>query len=380
MALENTTEVALARSLISQSEEFDHGSSEKADLLDRAVMAADRSGSVAVQFEARNERLTEAVFSGEDELALALFAWCQHITDTRPDIINQTSILWPSKWILPMLPEFSRISQKQIDAIGADMAKRFEAQNLSRRPVHAKRSEVYAVQGKMQQAREFWDKAVAEPRDRYADCAACEHSYSIRLLAQEGRYEEMIAAAQPILDGEMFCSQVPHIDLPQIMLAQYALGRKDEARDLYKRSYRLVRSNMDYTQLVALLIEFKVAENELKDAAVVAVRHLPWLVQIKPDKLKMHYMRALHCLLLAIADNAKVKSLQATEWLNSLLDALEGVFEAAPQNADPALRVTLLTSQIRKAGLTITASLDTRNVNDYFSRQWHAPAFTYVKP
>ncbi|MFZ3004064.1 MAG: hypothetical protein WA071_27380 [Undibacterium umbellatum] len=380
MALENMTEAALARSLISQSQEFDYGSSEKADLLDRAIVAADRSGSVSLQFDARHERMTVAVFSGEDELALAMYAWCQHITDTRPDIIDQTSILWPSKWILPMLPEFSRINQKQIDAIAADMAKRYEAQNLSRRPVYAKRSEVYSIQGNMRQAREFWDKAIAEPRDGYADCAACEHSYAVRLLAQEGRYEEMITAAQPILDGHLSCSQVPHIDLPQIMLAKYALGRKDEARELYKRSYRLIRSNMEYIQLVAMLIEFKVAESEMKDAAVVAVRHLPWLVQIKPDKLKMQYMRALHCLLLAIADNAEGKTLRVTEWLKALLDALETVYGTAPDSADLAHRVKLLTSKVGEAGLTIAGNLDARNANDYFTRQWHAPAFTYVAP
>lgn len=378
MALENTTEAALARSLISQSEEFDYASSEKADLLDRAIIAADRSGSVSVQFDARYERMTAAVFGGEDELALAMYAWCQHVTDTRSDIIDQTSILWPSKWMLPMLPEFSRISQKQIDAISADMAKRYEAQNLSRRPVYAKQSEVSFVQGKISQARELWDKAMAEPRDRYADCAACEHSYAINLLAHENRYEELMQAAEAILDGHMHCARVPHVDLPLIMLAQYALGRKEEARDLRKRSYRMVRSNPDFFHCVAMHIEYLVVENELKDASVIAVRHLSWLDLVKPDKLKQQYMRALHCLLQAITDNAQVKSLRVTEWLKSLLDALEGVFGAAPDNTDLALRVTLLTSQIQKAGLAITASLDARNTNDYFTRQWHAPAFTFV--
>ncbi|MFZ6735724.1 tetratricopeptide repeat protein [Undibacterium sp. Ji42W] len=380
MALENTTEIALAHSLISQAKKFEHNASEKSDLLDRAIVAADRSGSVAVQFLARRERLTVAVFTGEDELALTLFAWCQHMTDTRPDIIDQTSILWPSKWILPMLPEFSRINQKQIDAIAADMAKRFESRNLSRRPVYAKQSEVNLVQGNTRKSREFWERASMEPRDRYADCAACEYSHSVRLLVQEGRYEEAITAAQPILDGQLSCSEVPHLDLPSIMLTLYALGRKDAARELYNRSYRLICSNKKYIQLVAMLIEFQVAENELRKASQIAVRHLPWLTQTKPDKLKMHYIRALYCLLLVLADTAKEESLESTEWLQSLFDALEEVFEIAPGRTDLAQRLALLTAKIAGAGLATAGSLDARNANSYFTRQWHAPAFAYTTP
>lgn len=375
MALENHVEDVNPYSLISQSRQFAHGTAQRADLLDRAISAADRSGSVQARFDARRSRFSSAVFGGEAELGLALFAWCQHMADDRPDIISPSALLWDYKHVLMELPKFARISQWQIDAISAEMAKRYEANGASLRPVYAKRSEAASHQGKTAQARALWDQAMRHPRDRYADCAACELSYSLHLLALENRCDELLAAASPILAGTMHCAEVPHTVLPRVMLALSATGQQAQARKLRAQSYRLIRSNPDFIEEVALHIEFLVSERELAQAAQIAVRHLPWLRIATSDKMQLHYVRALHCLLLA----AGRTPIGTSKWRQPLFDALEAVYGLAPEGADLAGRLELLTSQVAKAGLALAAALDQRNDNDYFQRLWKADAFTVTE-
>ncbi len=250
------------------------------------------------------------------------------------------------------------------------MTKRFAAVGASPRPVYHKRSEAATYQGQLEQARVLWDEAMRHPRDVFADCAACELDYSLYLLALEHRFDELLRVARPVMAGTVHCEEVPHMAWPRIMLALYAQGEKDEVRRLRPESYRLIRANPNFIEEVALHIEFLVSEHDLTQAAKMALRHLPWLRIVMNDKKQFHYLRALHCLLLALVETP----VNAPTW-QPLFAGLEGIYGSARQEVTFAERLEMLTSQVALAGLAPATALDSRNQNDFFTRQWHAEPF-----
>ncbi len=363
--------------LINESTRFVDGSPEKADLLDRAIAAADESASLNMQFRARSARMTAAIFGGEAELALALFAWCRRMVVDRPDVFNGSETLWDYKLILMQLPKFAGISQQQIDAVSQEMEERYQAHGASMRPVLHKRAEAAAHQGRIEQARTLWDEALRHPRDGKADCQACEASFQIELLLGENRFKDLVAAAQPILSGKTRCAEVPHCTLPDIMLAQSAMGLAEEVEKLRPESYRLVRRNPNFINEVALHIELHVARGDLIEAARIATRHMPWLRISTSDTKQLHYLHALHCLMKALS----AAPARPSAWRNSLLEALEAQYGGSGTK-DNALedRQKALAKQIEEKGSTLSARLDQRNGNDYYTRKWRAGPFTAVMP
>lgn len=369
MALKNKDSADVdAYELIGQSRTFEFGTAQRCELMDRAVAAADRSGSVRTQFDARAERMTCAVFSGEADVALAMFAWCQRTADDRPDIIRPTALLWHCKHAMTQLAKFSRISQRQIDAIADDMAKRYAANGVSMRPVYTTRAIVALDQGKVTLARELWDEAQRHPRDRFADCPACELDNSIYLLLHEKRFDEVLSTAAPIVAGIVSCAEVPHRTLTYIMQAHYALGNKEAARKVFEQCYSMIRSNHNFVEPVAAHIEYLVAEQEMIRACHMAVRHLPWLKIASTDMMQERYARAVHTVLLA----ATAARGRISNWRQQLLDGLTPTYGPVAPDLDQASALQQLTRRVADTGLALAASLDQRNGNAHIAALWGA--------
>ncbi|MDN3578050.1 hypothetical protein QWZ03_14880 [Chitinimonas viridis] len=357
--------------LIEESNLLPYGSAQKADLLDRAVVLADKSGSVRTQFDARMARLFCATFGGEPQLMLALFAWCQSTADKRPDIINPSELLWSAKFVLIKLPKYARITQQQIDSIQHDMVRRYEAHGASLRGVYTSLMQAALSQGRVPEARVFWDKAMKLPRDNYADCRACEVSNSLSLLASEHRYEELLSTAKPILAGQLRCAEVPHFAYPSVLQAMHGLEQQEDTRPLSNKGYRLIQSNAKFIGCVATLIELLVLDDELIRAAQLVTRHLPWLQATTLDTERLHYTHALHRLLLAIW----AKPIRAAQWRQQLFAALEEIYGAGAGQDDDKARLEWLLQQTTTAGLAIADALDQRNANRYYREHWNLATY-----
>lgn len=376
MALDNLDEITDPRELIRLAKQYEYGMAQRGALLDRAVAAADRLGDLRMRMVTRKDRCAAAVFGGEVELSLALFAWCKRTVDEHPDIFTTAELLWLYKLVIVYLPKFARIPLRQIDEVAADMAKCYQENGASMRPVFAKLSEVAEIQGRFDKASELWEKALEYPRDQYADCFACELDSLIQSHTLQGRYAEVINEAAPILAGDLRCARVPHCTLPRVMQCLYALGRKEEARNLAVYAYGKVRHSLSFSQELALLIEFHVVEHEFGQAAEMVMNHFDWLQQIRNEYKQFHFLRAVHCLLRALAGTTA----HALQWHSRLLDVLEagcGILEAIP---DDQTRLGRVTAAIAAKGLGQALALDDRNGNDYLQRQWHEPPFVVTAP
>lgn len=346
--------------LIAQAEALDFGVPERSDLLDRAIVLADRSGSVPAQFAARLARANDATFSGQPDLLLAHFAWCQRAADRDPQLVN-FEMFWYYKFVIAQVALFARISPRQMDAIDADMMTRYVDNGISRRPVFTSRAFKFLLQGRTADARHAWDEAMRHPRDAHADCLACEAGNAVHLLVQERRFDEALLAAEPIVQGRLKCAEVPHTVLPAVMLAHHARGDTARAEALAERSYRLIRSNPDFLADVCLHVQFLVATQRLDKAARMLIRHAAWVRATTSDLSRLRFAKAVHAVLAAVRDQGLAPS-----WAGTLDEVVEKAFGPGEHAIDT----------VEAEGLRLASALDARNANEHWSNAWRAAPFS----
>src|SRR5215475_2021284 len=89
---------------------------EGVELAEAAVREADASENIEGGYNARNQLIRHAVFSGFYEKALVAFSWCLAKADERPEQFGGYQLLWHYKWIIEELIHFPKISREQMDA------------------------------------------------------------------------------------------------------------------------------------------------------------------------------------------------------------------------------------------------------------------------
>ena len=68
------------------------------------------------------------------------------------------------------------------------------------------------------EAEEWYGKWCAAPRDDLSDCAGCDPTSKASWLARQGRDEEAVALAEPVLAGRLTCSEQPQGILTTLLL------------------------------------------------------------------------------------------------------------------------------------------------------------------
>ncbi|GAA2435224.1 hypothetical protein GCM10010191_57310 [Actinomadura vinacea] len=127
---------------------------------------------------------------------------------------------------------------------------------------------------------EMGDRALAGLRHReppgYA-CPACLANYQVRYLAGVGRDAEAIAAAGPLVSGEIPCDTgaQPADALHVLQTCYLRLGELEEARDAHRLAYRGLDRNEEPD--VAQHLRFCVLSGNLERALTILKRHLPLL-------------------------------------------------------------------------------------------------------
>ncbi|WP_124543535.1 hypothetical protein [Piscinibacter terrae] len=364
MALDDIPETDDPYELISRAAALEFGAPERSSLLDRAIVLADRSGSQRAQFDARMARVEDATFGGDPEIALAHFAWCKKLAAQDAEYMT-FEMRWYHKYVSMGMASFARISQRQIDAIDADMMALYKEEGISLRPVYTCRVHRLQQQGRVAEARQAWDEAMTHRRDAYADCAACEKSRLITLLLSEERYDEVVRVAEPIVAGQLKCAEVPHTVLPRVMQALNRLGDAQQAEALADRSYRLIRSNPNFLSSTCTHVHHRVALGQFDKAASLLLRHAPWALACRDDLDRLEYANTLGLVLRLGRDQRKTRSAS----LPKLADVVDQFLGAAQPGASPA-DYDLLLQRVDRAGQAMSAALDARNGNSFFARAW----------
>ena len=266
---------AAVRSLMDRAADEETGPVQVA-LLEQAVRMADTHGHVPLGFESRLALVRAAVFAEEPEKPLAPFAWCLAQCDRDPVTYPESRLLWEFKWVVDNAKNVARVPMTGLLAMVDDMERRYRRNGGGVRAANKSRVELAMFRGLRDEAREHYRRWDASPRDRFADCRACEQNKRVEFLAFDLQDEAALAAAAPILAGRMRCAEVPLATYRHVLLPLLRLGRVAEAMTYHNKAHRLIARKPMYVEDAADHLRFLALTGNFPRALKLLETHLPW--------------------------------------------------------------------------------------------------------
>jgi hypothetical protein len=211
-------------------------------LLERAATRAEALGDLDTAWQMRLSILGSDTTHADprfETLFLSL-AWCFGLSDAEPDRFPIDDVLWQYKWVCTQAPRYASVPLEVLERLLQDLHERYVRAGWGRRGALQMRIEMLEATGRSEEAKALVPEWLAIPRDRGADCHACELDAAARLLGGLGLDEESLRVALPIVRGERRCSVVPHSTFGQLLAPLVRLGRLAQARRLYDQGRRLV--------------------------------------------------------------------------------------------------------------------------------------------
>ncbi|GAB2938576.1 hypothetical protein GCM10027280_28460 [Micromonospora polyrhachis] len=248
--------------------------------VEQLIRQADAAGDEEMAFAARMLGTNAYVYGGEPVKSFVTFSWCLADFDRKPRPYHQQylhNLLWHFKYMVNALLNFPEVPLDRTYAVLDDMERRYRAGGHSPQAVYKYRHRVARHLGDVEQAEEWYRKWITTPRDDLSDCAGCDPSAQAAYLAENGRDEEAIALAEPVLAGRLSCTEQPQGILVSLLLPYLRTGRRDAARDAHQRAYRAVRGNLADLWDIGEHVEFcGLTGNDARGLEIVE-RHLDWL-------------------------------------------------------------------------------------------------------
>lgn len=293
-----------------QAESLPHGEV-RVRVSEEAVNLAETTRDLDLIFDARLRLIESASFGGHDEKMLAAFAWClaQYEKDPPRFEEHRFLLLWYFKHAVNGSDQFPQIALAQIDAMRAQMSEIYSRYGYNQRPIHYSRFKFAVGIGELEQAAQAYDAYRAVPRDDMSDCAACETNSNSWYFFTRGDFEKGLRLAQPILQGRQRCMSVPHDTYANALRPLAMLGRYDEADQLQKKGYRLIRSNACYVDKVAMHISYLVHRDRRTSALRMFERHLSVALETHELSARYEFLIASKRLFTAVAEKKKTQKL-----------------------------------------------------------------------
>lgn len=145
------------------------------------------------------------------------------------------------KWIAAQLPEYPSLTRQAIWTFLDRMEACYVADKQGLRPVYMLRMHEAAFAGQQTEADQWMTKWQNEPSAESDDCVACETHSKVEALLNLGRSDEAIAAAEPILKGELSCDDVPYTTCSRLLLPLLRSGDLHQSELCHLDSVRAVR-------------------------------------------------------------------------------------------------------------------------------------------
>lgn len=236
------------------------------------------------------------------------------------------SCLWKYKWLVGSLPTDLGESREDITKAVQHMTDLYKEFRFSRGMVDKALLEQAMLMGDIQAAKKHFQKWRKAKSDAMTDCEACETNMLVSYYHFIGDFQQAVLVAEPILSGEQYCGEVPHLTYFPAISSLIQLGKPDLARDYLQEA-------------IALITE----------AGESFLHELSKLIQL-------------------------VNQLNDREWAESLLDDWsEPIVDAIQNNRFDYLQYLLAVSPLNEEALVAAKALakefDERNGNRYYQNQ-----------
>ncbi|WP_418152678.1 hypothetical protein [Actinoalloteichus caeruleus] len=260
---------------------------------EEVVRRSDAVGRPGLRYASRILAVAAYQYGGEPAKMVVPFSWCLAAYDRgESDSRFDHQLFWYFKGVIGALTSFPEVSLDRTRAVLADMERRYRLAGHGVGPVHQRRARVHRHLGDLDAAEEEYRLWCASPRSAMSDCAGCEPSEKVYHLEDTGRYEEAVALAAPVLDGELACTEQPHGILTALLRPYLRVGALDDAADAHRRAYRAVQHDRSELALVAEHIRFcALSGNEVRGLELVE-RHLGWLDEPPSPMTEMEFAAA----------------------------------------------------------------------------------------
>ncbi|GIM90512.1 hypothetical protein [Paractinoplanes toevensis] len=337
--------------LLQQAVRMPYGAARIA-LIEQILRQVDEAGDADLAFTTRLMATTSYVHGGEKVKSFVTFSWCVSDFDRNPAPHHQRhmhTLLWQFKYMVNGLRQFPEIPLARTFALLDDMERRYREGGHSMQVVHKHRYIAANHLGHADEADEWYARWQAAPRDSLSDCIGCDPDDVAAYLNSRGRYAEVIELAEPVLAGELTCTEQPQGILRQLTEAYLHTGELEKAADAHRRSYRLERDNIANLWDVGLHIAFCGRTGNEHRGLEMLQRHIDWLAKAPSPAAEMHFA----------ADSAMLLR-RLTELGHGDLTVRRQGHEETP--------VAALATELADRATAIAARFDTRNGNDYQSR------------
>lgn len=259
------------QTLIDQAyETADHA--EAFALLQEAARLADLSGNEELGYDARDALLDAAHEVGDDVTLLTTFGWLLNYADTHPEEEKVEELFWRYKWAMAIARSLPQVPLTRIRALQDDFARRTREAGLGERTADMERWRLAVHTGDAAEAEQYKAKALAQ-KATWLDCDACDTDQIVRGLVAEGKLDEALKAAQPVLNWKQSCNRVPARTYIHFLLPLWRAGREDEAKDFFQRGYSLVWRKPEFLDEQAAHLAYLILSSQQAAAAKAYADH-----------------------------------------------------------------------------------------------------------
>jgi hypothetical protein len=343
--------------LLTRARSFTHGPT-KVALTDEAVRLADSHNDIDAGFRARMQFIEAANFAGQPDRMLVAFSWCQAQVDRFPDRFDMHGFLWRFKWVCSTLENFPQVTLQQIEALFAEMERRYLVYGASLQVVHKKRRDFAIEIGDFEGAKRAHRAMATLKRDSLSDCQACEYNCEILYHNAFGDDARAVAAAQPILDGRYKCAVVPHSTFAKVLVPLLRLGRGREALAFESRGYRLISKNPeDFISTVGRHMTFLALIHNFPRALRYLEKHFQSALMTCSPGWQFNFYRGAKILFEQLRSEGRMK----------LRLRMPEAFPCKTESNE--YTVELLRAWFTDQVMDLARRFDARNGNDYHTRQ-----------
>lgn len=224
-------------------------------------------------------------YGGEHERLPIVLGRLLQLLDRFPAEVgtHSVTILWELKWMTAAMIRNPAVPLETCYRWLDELGSRYRQGGYSPRPVHTLRWMLAQELGDDATASAEMEASIAAPRDRMADCGACERNDWGTWRAALGDDLGALDYWSPVLDGTQQCLEEPHRVLAKALLPLLRTGQTDDARSAFLRGYALVSHNVNLRICVGQHLEFcALTGNEARGLEILA-EHAAWLDDTQTD-------------------------------------------------------------------------------------------------
>jgi hypothetical protein len=252
-------------------------------LAERGIAAALAEGDDDAGFTFRENLLLACCLTGSLHRAIPAMEWCLARCDADPARFDPARVLFQYKWIIEELPRHSAYDAAVIERGLGDLERRFAGAGWGRRGPLELRMRVAWTMRRYDDLAGLFDEWSTLEADPGSDCAACSTAVRVRYLITQGRSQEAIDAAGPLIREEQHCNEEPGQSFARLTYAFADAGRFEELGPIHRRGLELVAEGPQYCEARANHTHFLVLTGNFELAGQMLEIALPQALDGGPD-------------------------------------------------------------------------------------------------